>query len=228
MQIAEVELLPYADIITPGYSLLLQLPSGASLNTAGGAGALLDRQVGSDANKLVVLNVSNNVTAVIRPYGGASIAKGFELIGGNDDATYPEREPSSFKLEGSNDGVNFTVLATVTPQSPTANMQIQGFSTAGNTSAFTVYRATFGPPHSGTVLQVGELRLFGITSPGLSIFPSGANQLLLWPASGFTLQLSSNLVNWVTAPDSPIVTNGQSQAIVPRTASNGFYRLKSQ
>lgn len=161
MQIAEVELLPYGEITSTNDALTLLLPSGASLNGVGPTNCLLDRQMGGDANKIVVLNDTTNVVALITPADGASVVKGFELIGGDDDASYPAREPSSFTLEGSTNGIDFVALASVNPVAPTANMQIQGFSILGNTNTYHQYRATFGAPQSGNVLQVGELRLFG-------------------------------------------------------------------
>ncbi len=162
MQIAEVELLPYGEITSTNDALTLLLASGASLNGVGPTNSINDRLLGGDANKLVVLNDTANVVALITPAAAdASVVKGFELIGGDDDASFPEREPSSFTLEGSTNGINFVTLASVNPVAPTANMQIQGFSILENTNIFITYRATFGTPQSGNVLQVGELRLFG-------------------------------------------------------------------
>jgi hypothetical protein len=228
MQIAEVEFLPYADITSPNDSLNLQLPNGASLNGVGPAGALLDRQVGAAANKIVVLNDSNSVVALLTPAAGASIVKGFELVGGEDDVNYPGREPVSFTLEGSNDGNHFVTLSVVTPQTPSANMQIQDFAILSNTNTYAMYRATFGLPQSGNVMQIGELRLFGVTAPKMNLSSSGNNLFLAWPASGFTLQQSSNLTTWGTATNAISVTNGQSQAAPSRATGSLFYRLKAQ
>jgi hypothetical protein len=230
MQISEVELLFYGDITSPNDTLVLGLPAGASLNGIGPAGSLLDRMVGQDTNKVVVLNDSSNVVALITPVAGASIVKALELIGGDDDATYPTREPSSVTLAGSNDGTNFTTLATVVPLTPTGNLELQGFQIPENTNAYTQYRATFGLPQSGNVLQVGELRLFGLTSAKLGTTVVGNNLFISWPVSGFILQQSTNLAstNWLTATNAIVVTNGQSQVTIPQSTGNNYYRLKSQ
>ncbi len=228
MQIAEVELLPFGDIASTNDTLSVSLPAGASVGNTTPVGALLDRQLNQDANKMDVLNDSGNVVALITPAAGPSIVKGFELIGGDDDASYPGREPSFFTLEGSNNGTNFVSLASVTPVVPSANMQIQGFSVLNNTNTYKLYRATFGPPQSDTVLQIGELRLFGVTSPRLDLSAVGGNLLLSWPATGFTVQQSSNMTTWVAATNAITVTNGRSQLSIPGPVARDFYRLKSQ
>ncbi|MGH7943240.1 MAG: hypothetical protein ACREFR_19445, partial [Limisphaerales bacterium] len=175
MQIGEVELLSYGDITSPQDALRLQVPSGASLNGIGPASSLLDRAVGGDANKIVVLNDTANTVAIITPAVGASIVKGVELIGGDDDSQFPDRTPSNFTLEGSDDGVTFTNVLSVNLLKPTANMQIQGFPVLENTNAYKIYRATFGPPQWGNVLQIGELRLFGSRPGAASVVTTPAN-----------------------------------------------------
>jgi hypothetical protein len=230
MQIAQVELLPYGDVTSTNDALDLILPAGASLNGIGPPGALLDRQVGGNSNKIVVLNDTSNVVALITPAAGVSMVKGFELIGGFDDALYPTREPSSVKLEGSENGTNFVTLAFVNPVEPVFDMQIQGFSVLGNTNAYKQYRVTFGPPLSGDIMQVGELRLFGIKPPNLSIASAGENLIFSWPASGFVLQQSTNLAgtNWAATAGPISIQNGQSQATAPKSAGATYYRLQAQ
>lgn len=229
MQISQVEFLPYGDITSPNDAFTLVLPDGATLYNGGPTNALLDRELDDQTNEIVVLNDTTNVVALVTPAAGASVVKGVELIGGFNDIDFPERESTTFLLEGSNDGANYTTLLSVTPQEPAANQQIQGFSCFGNTNAYRTYRATFGPPNSGNVMEVAELRLFGITQTKFTMTSSGRNLSLRWPVSGFTLQQSTNpaSMNWLTATNGITVTNGQSLVTIPAVGNN-FYRLQSQ
>ncbi|HEY4416382.1 MAG TPA: sialidase family protein [Verrucomicrobiae bacterium] len=229
LQIGQVEFLPYSDITSTNDALTLLLPNGAYLYNGGPTNALLDRQLNDQTNEIVVLNDTTDVVALITPAAGSSIVKGVELIGGFNDTNFPEREPSTLLLEGSNDGTNYTTLLSVTPQMPASNQQIQGFSCAGNTNAYQVYRATFGPPDAGDIIEVAELRLLGVTQPKFTMTSSEHNLSLTWPVSGFTLQESTNLAsaNWLAATNGIVVTNGQSLVTIP-AKGNHFYRLQSQ
>lgn len=159
MQIAEVELLYNPEITSTNDVLSLTLPPGAT--DVRGVGALFDQQLAL-TRKFEVWNLTNNNTVVyVTPAAGLTMLKGWELIGAADDFNYPQRRPSSVTVAGSKDGANYTHLATVNPAAPTANLQIQEFLTAAPLETFTRYRITFGPPVSGTILQVGEIRLFG-------------------------------------------------------------------
>jgi hypothetical protein len=165
MQIAEVELLAHPELTSPNDVISVTLPPGAV--DVRGVARLIDRQLGP-TNKFEVAPIAaGNYTVVdLAPAAGASVLTGFELIGGADDFTFPERRPSSVAIAGSADGTNFTTLSlAIVPAAPSANSQIQEFSILGNTLTFVHYRLTFGPPVSGDRLQVGELRLFGIINP---------------------------------------------------------------
>jgi hypothetical protein len=231
MQIAEVELLPYGDITSPSDTISLTLPSGASLTPEAGPGALLDRRLNDAFSKIIVLNSTSAVAALIVPAAGKSIAKGIQVIGGNDDTSSPGRAPSSVKLEGSNDGTNFTVLLNSPLSVPTVNLQMQGFSLLNNTNVFNQYRVTLGTPTSGDVLQLGEIRLFGISLPSITANRSGTNMVLSWPAASagsFVLQQKSTLSasNWTDTTSSIVATNGQIQTLVSPATGANFYRLQ--
>jgi hypothetical protein len=149
------------------------------------------------------------------------------LIGAADDFTYPQRRPSSVLVAGSNDGINYTHLATVTPAAPSFNLQIQEFSTLSNLTAFARYRITFGPPVSGDRIQVGEMRLFGETAPRIAIRPSGPNVLLSWPNSpGYGLQTKTTLAaTWTSVPNAPVLSNGVNTVTLPKGGTASFFRL---
>jgi hypothetical protein len=233
MQIAEVELLPYPEIIAGNGALTLSLPSGAALSALNGpASALLDRQLRFNANKIVVLDCTNSVTALITPTTGATIVKGIAIIGGNDSGVFPERTPSSVTLEGSNDGTNFFPLATFTPDLPVSGMQIQSRAIFANTSSYTQYRVTFGVPNSGSTLQIGELRLFGeppVAAPALALHASGNNVIVRWPpALGFQLETKAALSQpaWIAVTNVPVFSDGMNTVTIPMDATTGFFRLK--
>jgi hypothetical protein len=74
--------------------------------------------------------------------------------------------------------------------------------------------------------------IFEVTLPpaALSITLSGTNLLVAWPSppGSFGLQQNSDLTttNWATVTNTPVVTNGQNQVILPAESSNQFYRLQ--
>ena len=93
MQIAEVELLHYAEITSTNDAVSIRLP-GSAVDVRG-VRALFDRQLG-DIHKLEVAPIAKTNTVVdVTPAAGATLLKGFELIGAADDFIYPERRPTS-------------------------------------------------------------------------------------------------------------------------------------
>jgi hypothetical protein len=155
------------------------------------------------------------------------------LIGAADDFTYPQRRPSSVTVAGSNDGLNYTNLATMTPTAPSSNLEIQEFSTSSNTTSFARYRVTFGPPVSGDRMQVGEMRLFGDVAaapPALSIRASGNNLLVSWPnTQGYSLHSNNSLsdTNWTLVGITPVASDGVNTVTLPMSEPSGFFRLRN-
>ena len=162
MQIAEVELLPFGDVTGAADTTIGTLPPGASLLTP--IGALVDRRLDGQ-NKLVVQAMSNDMTVVIVSACGLTTPKGLELVGGNDDTLYPEREPTMVKLEGSTDGVSYTPITSYVPAVPTKDMQIQQVTFATNTTVYAQYRVTISKPATNNLMQIGEVRVMGIIVP---------------------------------------------------------------
>jgi hypothetical protein len=230
MQIAEVQLLPYGDITSPTDAIVLTLPPGAGLTGTGLAGALLNRKLSLQEDKIVVTNLpaTSKITALITPRAGRSIVKGIQVIGGYDDASFPGRGPSTLTMEGSNDGLHFTPILSTPLSGPIVNLQIQEFSMPENANAFSYYRVGFLSPPSGNLLQLGEVRLFGLTFPSVSVNRSGNDVMVSWPApaGSFLLQERSNLTvgNWANSVRAVTATNGQNQVLIPPT-TGGFYRL---
>jgi len=227
MQIAEIELLYYGEITSSNEVVSITLPAGAV--DVRGVGSLFDRQLG-DIRKLEVAPLAGGNTIVnITPAAGATLLKGFELIGAADDFIYPERRPSSVTVAGSNDGINYTAIATVTPAAPSFNLQIQEFPVTTNITASRSYRVTFGPPVGGDRLQVGEMRLFGETIPALALRLSGANVLLSWPNQpGYRLERKATLTagSWSVVGNTPALSNGTNTVTLTRSGTATFFRLR--
>jgi hypothetical protein len=232
MQIAEVELLYFGEITSPHDAISITLPAGAV--DVRGVGSLFDRQLG-DINKLEVAPLAGGNTIVeIIPAAGPTVLKSFELIGAADDFIYSQRVPRSVTVAGSLDGTNYTNLGTGSPNLTTGNLQIHEFSSSSNTTAFTHYRITFGPPTRGDRLQVGEMRLFGqiITPalpPRLTIGTSGDNLVVSWPHSaGYQLESTSSLenANWAPVGMAPVLAEGVNTLTLPRNEASGFFRLR--
>lgn len=227
MQIAEVELLYYGEITSPTDAVSITLPGGAV--DVRGVGSLFDRQL-DDTRKLEVAPISGGSTIVnVTPAAGATLLTGFELIGAADDFTYPERRPASVSVAGSNDGTNYTTIATATPAAPAFNLQIQEFPATSNTNAWLRYRVTFGPPVGGDRLQVGEMRLFGEIVPSLAIRASGPNALVSWPNQpGYNLERRATLpgASWTLVGATPVLNNGTNTVTLTRSGSAAFFRLR--
>ena len=234
MQIAEVELLPYDEITSTNDAVTLSLPTGATLASGSWLNQFPARSHGGIRHQQT--HGSNGFKQCCHGHyawrPGSSVVKGLELIGGDDDASYSGREPSTVTLEGSNDGITFFTLVSVSPASPTSNKQIQRFPLFGNASGYAKYRVTFGLPQSGNTLQVGEVRLFGDSvAPTLNVRATGgANVLVSWPdAPGFNLESKTNLsqLNWNTVTNAPVLSNGVDTVTIPKSSAPiRFFRLR--
>jgi hypothetical protein len=227
MQIAEVELVQYAEITAPNDGVSITLPDSAV--DVRGVGTLFDRQLG-ETRKLEVAPIAGGNTVVdVTPGTGATVLKGFELIGASDDFIYPERRPGSVTVAGSNDGMNYIAIATATPAAPSFNLQIQEFPATANTNVCRHYRVTFGPPVGGDRLQVGEMRLFGEIVPSLRIRTSGPNVLLSWlNQPGYRLERKLTLTGstWTVVSTAPVFSNGTNTVTVARGSVPSFFRLR--
>ena len=227
MQIAEVELLTHPELTSSNDVISVTLPTGAF--DIRGVTRLIDRQLGL-TNKFEIAPIAGAATVVnLAPAVGASVLSGFELIGGADDVSFPERRPSSFGIAGSVDGTNFTQLGvTIIPAPPSANSQIQEFSIFGYTNTYTHYRLTFGAPVSGDRLQVGEVRLFGEVNNSLGVFTAANQVTMQWLAvAGLNLEQNTNLFggSWTAVTNVPTLNNGTNAVSLSLNANASFFRL---
>ncbi len=228
MQVAEVEFLPFGEITSSSDDVSVTLREGASFPSGYTLSGLFDRQVGQLTNKFVLMSGTNSCQVDLTPALGSSVLKGIEMIGGSDDTSYPGRVPSSLTIEGTVDGFHYATLLSAAPKAATSNLEIQQFSAETNTVACTSYRITIGAPQSGTVVQLGELRLFGVF-PGaqLNIAQAKGSVSLSWTASGYTLQSSADLSlgNWVNVTNSVTSANGTNSVTLPTDGASQFFRL---
>ena len=101
----------------------------------------------------------------------------------------------------------------------------------GQTNQTAVYgNETFSADIATYRIQIAAV--IAATPPVLSIGRSGTNLMVCWPDSGVTYNLfaNSNLftTSWTMLNPSLTLTNGQFCAVLPRTNSVRFFRLKSQ
>lgn len=115
-----------------------------------------------------------NTGFTVTPSAGASILTGIALTSANDA---PERDPASFRLEGSNDGTTFTPVAegTVPPFSERFARRVIRFTNAPavfqvvlSGSAERPNPVTTSASGSGTLTVAGDQVSYNITYTGLS------------------------------------------------------------
>ena len=98
---------------------------------------------------------------MVTPRAGSSVVSGISLQSANDS---PERDPASYKLEGSNDGgTTFAVISEGAVGAFSGRFTKQSV-TFVNTKAYTSYRLTFPTVANGTAansMQIAEVELLG-------------------------------------------------------------------
>jgi uncharacterized repeat protein (TIGR03803 family) len=130
------------------------------------------------------------------------------------------------------DDTGFTTLHTFSPNGPSVDSYTNsdgvvpaGLILSSNTLYGTAYRG--GSSGNGTIFS---LSLPPVSAPQLTIFRSGANVILTWPANaaGFTLQSTTNLVSpavWSSVSPGPVIADGQNTVTNPISGAQKFYRL---
>jgi hypothetical protein len=160
MQISEVELLGVlapTDVTVPGDPIVAT--SNNSPGSEGVANAI-------DNQPTKYLNFDRiNTGFTVTPSVGDTIVSGLTLTSANDA---PERDPTTYTLEGSNDGTEFVAVSSGSvPPFPTRFYKNYIFF-PNNTKSFKSYRLIFptvGEPNS-CCMQIAEVELLGVT-PGV-------------------------------------------------------------
>ncbi len=162
MQVAEVELLGTVvppDVTQPGDTI-----TATSSNSPGSEGAA--NAIDNKTTKYLNFDGANNAVAtgvIVTPSVGATIVTGLTLQSANDA---PERDPATYKLEGSNDGTTFAVVSEGSvPAFSDRFVTVQVLFS--NTRPYKTYRLTFPTTASsnGCCMQVAEIELLGTVAP---------------------------------------------------------------
>lgn len=156
MQIAETEFLGTSlsliDVTAPGDFIV---PTSNNSPGAEQVPNAIDNNIATKYLNFDRLNTGFTVTPAL----GLTLVRGLTLQSANDA---PERDPASFTLEGSNDGVLFSLIASGNVPAFTARFQTQTL-TFDNSVPFLKYRLLFptvvGP--GGNSMQIGEVELLG-------------------------------------------------------------------
>lgn len=148
-------------------------PKGQDITDFGGT-VSAQYQAGSPAGEEYTKLTDNNVRAKYLTFNAGGwvqyqanspyVVTGYTISSANDA---PERDPLSWTLQGSNNGSSWTTMDTRTNQDFPNRYQTRTFSFT-NTTAYTHYRLNL-TNNSGTILQVGEIELFG-TGAGAPFF----------------------------------------------------------
>jgi len=101
----------------------------------------------------------------------------------------PDRDPRSWTLDASDDGLTWSTLDTRTDQSFTARFQQHSYSVA-NSAPHRYYRLTISANGGSPLTQLSEWRLFGVGS-GTTPMPAAPSGLAVTSASG-----DQNVVTW--------------------------------
>ncbi len=105
-----------------------------------------------------------NTGFTVTPAAGSSIISGITITSANDS---PERDPASYLIEGSDDGVFFQTVASGNVAAFSARFTTQTFSFA-NTAVYKTYRVTFPTIAKSTAnsMQVADVGLLGTAFGG--------------------------------------------------------------
>jgi Beta-propeller repeat len=107
---------------------------------------------------------------------------------------------------------------------------VVGQTLSTNFPTFNAYQTTLDGTNDAFLAKI----LLTLASPTLTAVQSGTNVLVFWPPIGqdssvFKLQSNTNLLstNWVTVPQSPVLTNGSNIFIFNPTNPAKFFRLRA-
>lgn len=183
MQIAEFGLFQSVDgsgssILAAGTPILaVHRPTSESRYPGGeGPANLLDGNTNSK-----YLNFGRtNVGVIVTPASGPSVLEGFSITTANDE---PSRDPTSYRLWGTNDPVTsannsgvdgsetWTIISEGPLALPAARQTSTGVIPVANATSYSAYRIEFptfvGPANDfpGNSLQISELQLFAVPEP---------------------------------------------------------------
>lgn len=176
------------------------------------------------------------VGAIVTPGIGSTVVHGLRIY--TADAN-PERDPASYKLEGSTDGTTFSVISSGTLSLPNQRNAVgldldpltQGVQEVSfaNNAAYTTYRITFSDTRNNSTaaaLQVAEIELLGsagTSGPSLSVSKNSDGSLTITSSQPGTLQSTTALLPTGTTWTEEGAINGS--VTVPTTGKMRFFRV---
>ncbi len=203
------------DVILPGDSIV---SSHLNSDSPGGeqVGLAIDNKTTTKYLNFKKLNTGFTVTSS----AGGSVVTGISLTSANDS---PNRDPASYKLEGSNDGAAFTLIAEGAVKAFTARFQRQEILFA-NTAQYSIYRITFptvSDAATANSMQIAEVEFLGkVTAARAKLGISTA-------AGKITITYTGTLqgADAVTGPYTDVAGATSPRDVAP-TAAMKFYRAK--
>lgn len=215
---------PLQDVTRPGDTLVASSTNSPAAEQGPNA---IDNRSSTKYLNFDKLNAGFRVT----PSAGASIVSGLGLTSANDS---PERDPASYKLEGSNDGSTYTTISEGAV-APFSARYIRQEITFANSTAYTSYRLTFptvANASSANSMQIAEVEFLGKVTgggvtpsgPSLTATLSGTSVTIAFPGApaGFILESSDSLTN----PNWTAVSGVSNNSItINNPTGNKFYRL---
>jgi|GEM_PF-2946660 len=191
------------DITAPSDAILIW-PSGSTTPGSEGVANVIDNNTSTK-----YLNWGSGTAAppnsgfVVTPASGATIVTKLTFLSANDS---PERDPITFKLEGSKDGgATYTTIV----NSANTNLTSTRFSPSesaefANQEWYTTYRVTFPQLRGGPLLHIGEIELLGVPFQRVV----------------YTIGSSSPLVIHSLLPVTDVDTNDQIQSATVNISTN--------
>lgn len=93
--------------------------------------------------------------------GSREVIDGFALVSRNSPTNYNKVFPKNFTFEGSNDGINFTVLKTITEEFIETNME-RKFYMLDNQVCYRYYKINITKNNGGSYVGIGNIELLKI------------------------------------------------------------------
>ena len=89
--------------------------------------------------------------------------RGYKLVTANDSETYPDRNPKSWKLEASNNGMDWFIISEVNDFTgmSTENCAENYFSTSRLSKDYSYFRLTINSVRDGNTFQLSEFKFIG-------------------------------------------------------------------
>jgi len=154
----------------------------------------------------------------------------YNLVSAND---HPERDPSTWTLSGSNDGVNWTAIETRSAQTFASRLLLRSFALAQNSAAYLYFRFDIACK-SSTTTQLADLELWSgaaaaptVVAPAITVQPVAVSVASGQPAS-FSVTATGDSLTYQWSKDGVSLTGATAATCsiaATTTASAGCYAV---